>query len=252
MKSKARNRIRRTTSSCQTYRPPALRAGTKRSRGWFDGRARTPPQQKRDGEKDHGDRVDGEDQGDAGPGDDDAGRRRTGRTREVDADDLEPGCRAEFVTGNKLGDDGQPRGQLDGRSDAQREGERQQQGGWHLVGGGEYDEGQPDDQEVALDGEHQPAPVERVREDAGRQSQQHHRECVGDLDEGDQRGRVGLVHEQPLRADGLHPGADQAGEDAEPDPAERGVPERRQRRRLSLHVPSVPLRVGPTRQRRRR
>jgi hypothetical protein len=35
------------------------------------------------------------------------------------------------------------------------------------------------DDEVALDHDHQPAPVERIGQHPGRQRQQHHRQCAG-------------------------------------------------------------------------
>ena len=110
---------------------------------------------------------------------------------------------------------------------ADGEGEGEQQGGRHHPRRGEHGEQDRHRDEVGLHAEHQPATVERVGQHAGGQGQQHHRQGAGGLHQRDDGGRVGVVHEQPLRAHGLRPGADAADHHAEPEPEERPVPERR-------------------------
>ncbi len=59
-----------------------------------------------------------------------------------------------------------PAGQLHRDAGAQREGAGEQQGRRHLPGGGERGDQEADDEEVDLDGEQQPAPIEGVGQDA--------------------------------------------------------------------------------------
>ena len=110
---------------------------------------------------------------------------------------------------------------------ADGEGEGEQQSGGHQPGSGEHGEHHRHHDEVGLHAEQQPAPVERIGEDAGRQGQQHHRQRAGRLHQGDDGGAVRVVHEQPLRADRLRPRSDAADHHTEPQPEERAVPERR-------------------------
>ena len=78
----------------------------------------------------------------------------------------------------------------------------------------------------------EPAAVERVGEHACGQRQQQHRQQARGLHEGHERGGVRFVDQQPLGADGLHPGADHAAELGEPQRPERDDPQRRPRRTL--------------------
>ena len=118
---------------------------------------------------------------------------------------------------------------------ADGEGEGEQQGRGHHPGGGEHGEQDRHHDEVGLHAEHQPAAVERVGQHARRQGEQHHRQRAGGLHQGDDGGRVGVVDEQPLRADRLGPHADTADHHAEPEPEERAVPERRPGRDGAVH-----------------
>ena len=127
------------------------------------------PQEQCDREEDHGDRVEGEDDRDAAQvGDDQPGQGRPDRTGQVDVDQIQPGCRPQLCPGHQLGDGRPPAGLLHGYAGAQRESEGEQQGWRHLPDGGEHGDQDADDEEVGLDGEQQPAPIEGVGQDAPR------------------------------------------------------------------------------------
>ncbi len=71
-----------------------------------------------------------------------------------------------------------------------------------------------------MDCDQQPPPVEGVGKHATHDAEQHVGQHVGGLDERDEDRGVGGVHEQPLGANGLHPGAEVADEGGEPEPSE--------------------------------
>ncbi|CAM5386445.1 hypothetical protein SCANM124S_02881 [Streptomyces canus] len=105
-------------------------------------------------------------------------------------------------------------------------GERQgQQRGWREVAGPrECREQERRRGHHDLDRDEQHAPVHEVGERAGGQREQQHREAVGDLHPGHVRGSA--VHEEPLRADGLHPTADVRAELCQPQDAEHAISQR--------------------------
>jgi hypothetical protein len=121
-------------------------------------------------------------------------------------------------------------GQGQHRTGTDQEGECQQQRRGHLTGQGQGGErGAGDDQE-ALDRHQEAAPVEAVGEDASDQAEEHVGQVVDGLDEGDQDRGVRLADQEPLRADGLHPGGDVADEHCEPEGAKQPIAKGRPRR----------------------
>lgn len=93
-----------------------------------------------------------------------------------------------------------------------------------------------DGDRVALHEEQQPAPIEDVGQHSGGERQQHHGQRGRRLDQSHDRGRVRIVHEQPLRADRLHPRANAADRHAKPQPEEGPVAQRRERRVEAHHA----------------
>jgi hypothetical protein len=106
---------------------------------------------------------------------------------------------------------------------------REQQRRWHHPRRGEHCEQSGDDQEVGLHPEHQPTPIERIGEHSCRQRQQHHRQRARGLNQRHNRGRVRVVHEQPLRTHRLRPAPRTGHHHPEPQPEKRSMPKWRQR-----------------------
>ena len=126
----------------------------------------------------------------------------------------------------QLGDVRRPGGQLNRRPDTKQERESDQQGGRHLSERGQHREHDAKDEEVCLDREQQPTPIEGVRQHPTGQREQHDRQCRCRLYQRDEDGGVGRVHQQPLRADGLHPGAGPADQHPDPKPPKRALTQR--------------------------
>ena len=101
-------------------------------------------------------------------GNDESSQRRPDRTGQVDVDQIQPGRRPQLCPGHQLGDGRLPSGQLNGDAGAQSEGKSEQQGRRHLPDRGKHGEQDADDEEVGLDGEQQPAPIESVGQDSSR------------------------------------------------------------------------------------
>ena len=72
----------------------------------------------------------------------------------------------------------------------------------------------------------QPPPVDEIADRTRRDREQQHRQRRRRLDQREQRGRARHRQHQPLRADGLHPRADVAGQLRRPQRPERSVTER--------------------------
>ena len=143
--------------------------------GAFDSGRWPAPEEQGDGEEHHGQGIQGEDhRNPAQMRDHQPGQCRSDGARQVDVDQIQPGCRPQLRPRHQLGDDRSPGGLLHGDAGTQGKREGQQQGRGHLSRGGEDREQDADDQEVGLDGEQQPASVEGVGEDSASQRQQHH------------------------------------------------------------------------------
>ena len=122
------------------------------------------------------------------------------------------------------------------RTAADDEGKQEQQRRRHVASDRERSECRRGDHEGSLDCHQQSTPVERVGQHAADDAEHHIGEHVGGLDECDEDRCVSLVDEEPLGTDGLHPGADVAGERGEPQPAKdgetKGGPRRQSRLRF--------------------
>jgi hypothetical protein len=100
-----------------------------------------------------------------------------------------------------------PRRRQHGLAGSDRESEREEQGRRHHPQGCERGERNSHHDEVVLHAEQQPAPVEGVGQHAGRQGKKHHRRGTGSLNQRDDGGRVGVMHDRPLRSHRLEPPA---------------------------------------------
>jgi hypothetical protein len=177
-------------------------------------------------------------------GDDHTGQRRPDRAGYVDADQIEPGGRPQLRSWYELGNGGRPRGQLHRCASAEKEGKGDEQGRRHLPGGGKYGEQDADAEEVNLNCEQQPASIEGIGQYAAREREHHDGQRGGRLHERDECRRIRCIDHQPLRADGLHPGAGPADQNADPQPAEGPTLKRRPSRSLRHPVLVVKYLLG--------
>jgi hypothetical protein len=111
------------------------------------------------------------------------------------------------------------------RAHTKKKSESNQQGGRHLPRCGQHGKQDADEEKVGLDREQQPAPVEGVGQHSTGEREQHDGQRGRRLHQRDERCCVGRVDDEPLRTDGLHPGADPANQHTDPEPAVRAMTE---------------------------
>jgi hypothetical protein len=160
-------------------------------------------------------------------GDQQARERRPHSPGEVHVDGAELSGRSHLVAWHHLGHERLVGGCDENRSCSDHEREHEQQRGRDPTGDGHRGEPGSGDDEAALHGHEQPSPVEGVCQHAADDSEHDIGEHVCGLHERDEDGGVCSVNEDPLGADGLHPGAHVAHERRQPQPSEDGQAKRR-------------------------
>ena len=165
-------------------------------------------------------RVEGEDRPNPGPRDQHPGDRWADGPRQVDIDRAESGCGGQLGTRHEIGDQRLVGRHGEGRPGAEQKREREQEGRRHLACDGQDGERHPRNDQAPLDNDEEQTPIERIGEDAADVGQQHVWQHIRCLDQRDQERGVRLVDQQPLGPHGLHPGADVAHQDREPQRAE--------------------------------
>ena len=190
------------------------------------GRSRTAPEKEHERQEEERDGVEGEHRGDAEARDHEAGHGGPYRTRDVHADARECGRGRQLRTGHEFGNERLVRRGRHCAGGAEHEGEAEKKRGRHLAGKRECSEAGTGRYLEYLQPDEKAAPIEDVGQCAAGEGEEQVGQGVGGLDQRHQGRSVGQVDEQPLCADRLHPGADVAGQDRQPERPEHVTPER--------------------------
>ncbi len=143
----------------------------------------------------------------------------TDRTRHIHADRPQRRGRAQLRTRNQFGDERLIGRGGEGRTHPEGEGQHQQQRWTHLACTCEDSQHHPHRRHVHLDRDQHAPAIERVRQHPAREGEENDGKSAGRLDERDKHRCIGLVNQEQLGAHGLHPRADVADQNRQPDRA---------------------------------
>jgi hypothetical protein len=134
-----------------------------------------------------GGRVEGEDDPNASLCYQHSGDRWPHSPRQVDVDGPESGGGRELIPRDEIREQRLIGGHRESRSCPEHKGEREQEGRGHLAGDCQQGEHQPREEQTPLHDDEEPAPIDRIGQDAPDVGQQHIGQRISRLDQGDQQ-----------------------------------------------------------------